>query len=191
MSAHRSPATPVLATILLLAACSGAPSSPGASQDADAGSQPAHASEPADSEAPVGELPDSCTLLSGDEVGTLMGEAAGDPQPGLNATGDDESFCEWEKADSTPFPLKLLQLQVFVSTQYLSRSAYEGEPVQDVTLTGAEGPFVVVGDREITLNFAASGRRVVATYSPGGDEDPNDFLEALLVIGSAIIGRLA
>lgn len=186
----------VAAVVLLVSACGGG-AGPG---NTDAGpSHPSATSAPAspaggESAAPGGPAGavDACTFLTADQVSTLFGSPAGEPQPGLNVTGDDESACDWEPAEAPLGVVTLLQLQVFVDTRYLSRGAYDdSEILQDVVVPGASEAFVIDEGSGIGINMVVGTVRVVVHYTPGGGVDPATTLPALTIVAAQLAAAAA
>lgn len=199
MAARSSGVVSILFIGILVAACGGS-GAPGASVAPGGSSAPAASSESGapgpSSGGEGGTVPAACTLLTLDQVSALMGEPAAQPEGMINVTGDDESSCDWQQADTTPGKLKLLQLQVFVSTKYLSRTAYsDDETLGDLTIAGASEAFGLNESRgrDVGINMIVGSRRVVVHYSPGGgiEDAPDQYLEALEALAAELAAAVA
>ncbi len=85
----------------------------------------------------------------------------------------------------------LVQLQVFASTTYLSRSGYgPSEMTGDVTVPGTSEAFSLSedGGRGVGINMAVGARRVVIHFRPGGQatDAPAEYLAKLTTLATTL-----
>lgn len=193
----------VVVLFLVLAGCSAGGGPVASSSGGAAGSAPASGSGAGASGRPAASggggrnaVPAACTLLTKAQIATFLGEAAADPQGGLNVTGDDESDCDWQQADTSSGLVHLVQLQVFVSTKYLSRTAYKpDEMLGDFSIPGAAEAFGLKegGGRGVGINMIVGSRRVVIHFTPGGKatDAPARYLDPLKALATILVAAVA
>jgi hypothetical protein len=180
---HTRPATLILASLMLAAACTGAapttpPSAapttpptaaPTAVPTSAPTSPPSAAPSASASDGSTGDVArgmgwsgfDPCTLLGEDAIATVVGVLDGDPASDAGATGGKR--CTWTGADRGTLTIETADPETF---EGLREAAYEPQDVPGLgsgaywSQTGANGKLVVHGGAVVLLIEASGGRDV-------------------------------
>jgi hypothetical protein len=176
-------------SIVIAAACG--KSSKSSSSSSGSSSTTAKAGADSSKSSASGSTPDCTALITVAEASNLFGKPSSAPEAGLNTTGSEESFCDWNLADKNDFSgFTLLQLQAFNSTRFVPKSSYDAAKVVDVSIPGASEAFAIKDQATMTqINFATKGRRVVISFSPAdknGAAHVNDIVALATTAASRI-----
>jgi len=83
-------------------------------------------------------LPAACNVIQLSEVSSVFGSASKKPTPAINVL-DGVSACSWEGIDvEVPYVnFNHLSLYLYPGAKYLTKDAYKGDPIADVSIGGA------------------------------------------------------
>ncbi len=128
----RLPAFMLLA-FTIVAACSSAPGAPG-TPGTPAGSGPAVASTPATSVGAVGALAEMCSLISGEDIATIIDKDLAKTEPGP------DGLCSWTFTDSTP--------GAFAGKEWFVNVSQESDPIP---VAMRQGQFALPNGEDVSI----------------------------------------